>query len=69
MCIAQSLKGFNNVDKTFCLRFKQFLKGIQQHMHPNGMKLENTLKWNEKIENEMHHKLILSMVYFVPSIF
>ena len=28
MCIAQSLKLFNNVDKTFCLRFKQFLKGI-----------------------------------------
>ena len=28
MCIAQSLKGFNNVDKTFCLRFKKFLKGI-----------------------------------------
>ena len=28
----------------------------QQHMHPNGMKLENTLKWNEKIENEMLHK-------------
>ena len=28
MCIAQRPKGINNSEKTFSLRFKQFLKGI-----------------------------------------